>query len=61
MANILGKLSAGAASNKAKAGPLDICRSNKALTMGTSVRVEKYIKLPIIEAMKLENRLFEPT
>src|SRR5690554_6779559 len=59
--SILGSDSAGPASSSASAGPLPMPAPISASTMGTSVRVEKYISAPSTEASTVEVRLLSPT
>lgn len=49
---MLGKLKEGPDKSKAKAGPFDIPLAINACKIGISVKVEKYIKAPNIEAIK---------
>jgi len=59
-ASMLGRLTAGPARSKAKAGPWPIPKSINDLKIGTSVRVAKYISAPLIEAVALACRLLPP-
>src|SRR5690554_468378 len=52
--SMLGNDRAGPASNSANAGPLPIPEPIRASTMGTSVRVEKYIRAPSTDARMVE-------
>src|SRR5665648_1167775 len=59
--NIFGRLKAGPASKRAKAGPLPMPAPNSPCKIGISVRVAKYIKAPTTEANKFDHKLFPPT
>lgn len=58
---MLGKLKLGPDNNKANAGPLDIPFEIRACKIGISVKVEKYMKAPKIDAIKFPKILFLPT
>src|SRR5665811_864905 len=58
---MFGRLSAGPARSMAREGPFPIPSRVRALMIGTSVRVEKYMKAPATEDMKFEVREFPPT
>jgi len=47
--------------SNARAGPFPIPKSIKALMIGTSVSVAKYITAPNIDAIKLPNKVLPPT
>ena len=59
--SILGRDKAGPASRSASAGPFPIPFPIKPCRIGTSVRVAKYIKAPLIEAKKFAQIEFPPT
>lgn len=59
--SIFGSDRAGPESNKASAGPLPIPLPRSACTIGTSVKVAKYINAPTTDANKFENIELPPT
>src|SRR3546814_7182020 len=59
--SMFGSDNAGPANRIASAGPLPIPAPNRPSTMGTSVRVEKYMKAPRTEARRVEVKLLSPT
>lgn len=59
--NMFGNESDGPASSNAKAGPLPIPAASRPCTIGTSVRVAKYMNAPTIDAKKFENTELPPT
>jgi len=61
MTSMLGRLKAGPASNRARAGPWPMPAPNNPCRMGTSVRVAKYMSAPATEANRLAQRELPPT
>ena len=61
MTIMLGSDNAGPAKSNANAGPLPMPEPRSPCTIGTSVKVAKYIKAPVTEAKKLAKKPFPPT
>lgn len=59
--SIFGKDNDGPANRSARAGPLPIPADINPCSIGTSVKVAKYMNAPKIDAKKLENKEFPPT
>ena len=59
--NMLGKLKAGPASSRARAGPLPMPAPRRPCRIGTSVRVAKYMKAPTTEAKRFAPKELPPT
>ena len=59
--SMLGNDSEGPDSNNANAGPLPMPEARSPCTMGTSVKVAKYIKAPVKLARKFDRKELPPT